>query len=473
MTFLTELESGLNKSVYTENGALACASTLDAVLDYFAKGGALRSNPDAAVNLFKAAFAKNPLMAIRCLFYFRDIRGGAGERNIFRKTLDSLSKSTIKKIYKYIPEYGRWDDVPITDYTSDWLYEQLQEDEVNMAANKNVSLLAKWLPSENASSKETRRKARQLMTDWELSPREYRQRISALRKYIKLLEQNMSSNNWDGIDYSKLPSQAHRKHIKAFNRNDQVRYAQYLNSVEKGEAKINTGTLFTYEIYEQVMSAYGDTTQTKALNELWNALPDYTNGSNALVMADVSGSMNGRPMAVSVSLALYFAERNKGVFNNKFMTFSGSPKLVNVNGKTLFDKMQNIERTDWSMNTNVNAAFDAILNAAIRGKCSQEEIPAVLYIISDMQFDCCVGGGNSTNFDRAKDKFEAAGYKLPHVVFWNVWGSNGYPASMNDNRVTLISGSNQSAFRYAVENKNPLQLMEEVLNSERYAQITL
>jgi hypothetical protein len=471
MTFLNTLDRNLNKSTYTENGAISNASTLDPILDYFSRAGAMRGRVQDAVNLFDKAYSVDPVLALRCLFYLRDIRGGQGEREVFRATLANLDADVLNQVLEFIPEYGRWDDMPINEDTASYLFQQLHTDEADMSAGKSVSLMAKWLPSENTSSAKTVEKARFLIKSWGITPRQYRKRIGALRKYIKLLEQKMSANDWD-IDYSKLPSQAHRKHVKAFYRHDETGYSKYLQDVASGKQKINAGTLFTYEIYDE-LSKNGKSV-LKAMTALWNALPDYTNGTNALVMADVSGSMMGRPISVSTTLAVYFAERNTGPFAGKYMTFTDIPQLVTVSGNNLYDKLNYVEHSHIGYNTNLAAAFDAILKAAIDSNATQEELPAILYVISDMEFDGAMHDNSETNFEYAQRKFEEAGYKLPHVVFWNVnCRNNQSPATKYDDKVTLISGSNQSAFKYAVEHKTPLELMQEVLNGDRYAKIVL
>lgn len=471
MGFLDNLQTSTNKQARTENGALTNISTLDPLLDFFSRAGAMRGRETEAVDLFKKAFASDKENALKCLFYLRDIRGGQGERSVFRAILDSLDEDTLQAVVEFIPEYGRWDEVPVNENTIFVIDQQLNKDEANMAEGKPVSLLAKWLPSENTSSKETRKKAEKVMKLLNLKPSQYRRKVVALRKYIKLLEQQMSSKEWAAIQYDKIPSQAHRKHVKAFKRNDESRYEKFLGDVKTGEKKINASTLFTYEIYDMLTSRPSQA-ELDAADALWNALPDYTNGKNALVLADVSGSMTGRPMSISVSLALYFAERNKGLYNGYYMTFSDIPLLQKVNGDNIYDKFNFIEETNVGYNTNLEAAFDAILKAAVDSKASVDELPKVLYIISDMEFDAQMSGCDETNFESAKRKFAEAGYELPHVVFWNVDARNEQsPATKFDNQVTMISGSNQSTFRYAVEGKTPLESMMDILNSERYAQI--
>jgi hypothetical protein len=342
MSFLTQLQKNTNKSARTENGAVSNRSTLDPVLDYFSRAGAMRADVNGAVSLFKKAFNADPQLAVRCLFYLRDIRGGAGERKLFQETLKSLDKELLLKVVGYVPEYGRFDDIPVVEETAEILYDQFVLDEQNMVKGESVSLLAKWLPSENASSKETIRKARSLMSFWDMPPKQYRKRVSALRKHIGLLEQKMSSGEWGNIDYEKLPSQAHRKHVKAFSKHDEIGYREYLEAVTKGEKKINAGTLMTYEIYDELFKTYRgpEKADLDAMTALWNALPDYTNDTNALVLADVSGSMSGRPMSVSTTLAVYFAERNKGRFANTYMTFTDIPQVVTIQGGSLYDKLK-------------------------------------------------------------------------------------------------------------------------------------
>lgn len=473
MSLIEQLEKGSNFTS-TENGAKTNKSALDPVLDFFSLAGAMRDRPDEAVKLFKKAHASDQQMAIRCLFYLRDIRGGQGERKTFRAIIDSLDGNTVEKIAQWIPEYGRWDEVPLVESTIGLIKKQLGEDEANMKAEKSVSLLAKWLPSENTSSKKTTQNAKRLSHFLGLKPHQYRKKIVALRKYIKLLEQKMSSKEWDSIDYEKLPSQAHRKHTKAFKRNDEKRYTEYLEGVEKGEKKINSGTLYTYEIFDMVDARDANETTLRTADAMWNALPDYTDDTNALVMADVSGSMTGRPMSISVSLALYFAERNKGTFAGYYMTFSDHPLLQKVNGLTIKDKFEFIESTNVGYNTNLHAGFRAILNATVADRTEQKDVPKVLYIISDMEFDDQMSDCSETNFETAQREFSEKGYQLPHVVFWNVNARNNQaPATKYDSRVTLISGSSQSTFQYAIAGKTPLESMNDILNSERYAQIII
>jgi hypothetical protein len=353
----------------------------------------------------------------------------------------------------------------------------LRRDQEALVKGDSVSLLAKWLPSENASSIASRKAARDLAARLGMSNKEYRQRVVALRKHIGLLEQSMSDNAWSEIDYGKIPSQASRKHNKAFGRHDHDRFAEFIGAVSRGEKTMNAGTLFTYEIVDVVRKG-----QDAVADALWKSLPDYTNGNNALVVADTSGSMGSieyaysanQPIDVSVSLALYFAERNTGAFKDHFLTFSERPQLVKVLGNTLTEKLRNISTANWGMNTDIQAVFNLLLKSAKAAGATADDMPKVIYIISDMEFDRSSRNSDKTAFENAKKQYEKAGFTLPHIVFWNVNARNtNVPVTKNEGNVTLISGLSQSTFRYVVEGKTPLQSMLDVLNGERYAQIVV
>lgn len=478
MNFLDRLMAETSKTT-TENGAVAYKTTGSACLDFFALGGAKRYQPDAAVGLFRKAFAEDKQTAIRTLFYIRDIRGGQGERQIFRKCLNWLfdfQSRYFEQVVDYCAEYGRWDDIleyVACPYVVKLVRQQLMED--NDA--KHPSLLAKWMPSENTSSKKTRALARAWQKAMMFKPALYRRLIVNIRKKIGLLEQQMSANQWEAIQYDKLPGQAFRKHTKAFERHDKERFAEFINRAKnvkmRGAEKplIKASTIYTYEVFDMVKQGRLD-----EADAVWANLPDYEVG-DALVMADVSGSMYGRPLSISVSLALYFAEHNKGYFHNKFMTFSAQPELVPVYGDTLQEKLQSIESSHWDMNTDFNLAMDTILRAA-QG-CPVEEVPKVLYVISDMEFDVAQGQGYwlerhvPTPYHAAKEKWDAAGIPMPTLVFWNVNSHQDQVPTVNEEGVVLISGSSQSTFRYAVDGETPMEFMNKVVNGDRYKQIVI
>lgn len=475
MNYLDSLQQATNKT-RTENGAATNVSSLNPCLDFFALGAAKRGRDGEALTLFSKALAKDELTAIRTLFYIRDVRGGQGERKIFRTCLEFLSTARpdlFDKVFEYVEEYGRWDDLvtlnpSITDNKKVVAYveNKLKED----LRSETPSLLGKWMPSENASSDDAVKMAKRWQKALGLKPRAYRNMLTNLRKKIKLLEQKMSAKEWSTIEYDKIPSQAFRKHTKAFRRNDEDRFEKFLEEVNKEKAKINTSTVSTAEVLQNVRNDSGNS----ATNAIWKSLDNFVpEDLNAIVVADVSGSMYGRPMDISTSLALYFAERNKGYFANKFMTFSITPRVVEVLGDTLTEKLRNISTADWGMNTDIEATFDALLNAAIYSG-DFENVPKVIYIISDMEFDYCATGADETVFENAKRKWGEKGLELPTVVFWNVESrGDNLPATKFDDNVILMSGSSQNSFRYAMQRKKPEDFMNEVVNSERYAKITL
>ncbi|MGH3953546.1 MAG: DUF2828 family protein [Mycobacterium sp.] len=474
--FLQEVQRETNQT-RTENGAVTNASSLDAVVDLFAAAGAMRDTPGKAADLFERAYREDPQTAIRTMFYLRDVRGGQGEREVFRaclKRLADLGFTPMDKVLRHIPEYGRWDDMfyegaTVTGAMAKIVGDQLVKDAHDFNRGESVSLLAKWLPSD--TSKGRKDLAINLRKAVGLDQRKYRKVLSRLRSRIVLLEQDMSAKRWDEIEWGKLPSRAHMTHIKAFQRHTPAEYQAYLDSVVKGEAKVNAATLYPYELYDMVHAG-----QSQAADALWANLPDYTRGNDGIVLADVSGSMTGRPMSVSVSLALYFADRNQGAYKDHFMTFSSTPKIEKVAGKTLADRMRAIEySTSWYGSTDLHAAFGAILAAGKRSG----QVPKTLYVVSDMEFNAAFGFyGNDravdTIFETAKREFASAGLTLPHVVFWNVNARNSnYPALAHDGNVTLVSGLSSTVFGMAVEGKSPAELVQDVVNGPRYQPIVI
>lgn len=482
MNFLDRLTAETS-ATRTENGAVAYKTTGSACLDFFALGGAKRNDPHAAVELFKKAFYEDKQTAVRILFYIRDIRGGQGERRIFRECMEWMryeQGDIYAQIIQFIPEYGRWDSLilaPENIPTQKMVKEQLEND----LKVDHPSLLAKWMPSENASSKKTRQLAKQWQEALGWKPAKYRKVLSEIRRKIHPVELDMSRNYWHLIDFDTVPGQAFKKYSKAFKRHEPQRFGQFIDKAKKvdtskGEKQmIKANTVYTYEVFDMVKRGELD-----AADAMWANLPHYEVG-DALVMADVSGSMSGRPMSISVSLALYFAEHNKGFFHNKFMTFSAEPELMNVRGETLQEKMRYIEGAHWDVNTDLNKAMDAILRAA-QG-CPIAEVPKVLYVITDMEFDEAQQAQRTdwyygtvssvTPYHAAKEKWDAAGIPMPTVVFWNVNSHQDQVPTVNEEGVVLVSGSSQSTFRYAVNGESPMDFMNKVINSKRYAPIVI
>ena len=475
-----------SKWTKTENGADAKNTTDSALLDMFATIGSMRSrSEDEIIQKFELAFQEDPLGAMRCLFYARDIRGnGLGERRVFRVLLPYIAekhKSELDKNLRLVPEYGRFDDfysligTQVEDRMWECVKKQLSLDVISMQDDEPCSLLAKWLKKADASSPNTRKLGIYTAKKLGMSVYDYKRLCVKLRRYIDVVEQRMSANEWDTINYPAVPSRAMMNYRKAFARHDQERFDEYLNKVQSGEQKINSATLYPYDIVEKILYKHED---NKVLEAQWDNLPDYVDGDvNAVVMADVSGSMYGRPLATSIGLAMYFAERNKGAYHNLFMTFSQNPKFVAVKGETITQKIKFISRADWGMNTDLEKAVLKILDVAIENHCSQEEMPKSLIIISDMEIDYCTRQKHRENFyDYVSRVYEEHGYKTPNVVFWNVDSRHDvFLADKNRKGVQLVSGQSASTFKNLIGcvDKTPIEMMYEVLNSERYQAIQI
>jgi hypothetical protein len=462
---------------YTENGSLTNASSGSALVDFFGLGGALRTRSEADIqNLFEKAYAEDKLLATKMAFYFRDVRGGQGERKTFRAISDWLAAydaNVLLNNLENIPFYGRWDDLirlaasddeMISAATVALIEKQLNED----LASDHPSLLAKWMPSENASSRATKKAATELAKKLGLSPRQYRKNLTALRNKISIVESYMCQKEWNGINFENVPSRAAMLYRKAFQKNAPTRYAEYLSAVEAGEKTIKASALYPYELVGKFMGY--NTSDDRTLEAQWKALPDYLpEDDNGIAVCDVSGSMMGLPMQVSVSLGIYLAERSKGAFKDYFITFSARPKLQKLEGNTLKSKVQNLCNAQWDMNTNVNAVFDLILDRAKAHNVPQSDMPSVIYIISDMQFDSACSG--RTNFEVIRDRYKASGYEMPTLVFWNVNARhNQSPVSVNDEGVVLVSGCSPSIFESVLSGKSvtPYDQMIATLSKPRY-----
>ena len=469
---------------YTENGAVTYRTTGKDCLDLFATIGALRrANEQDICNRFLKAYAENPDLAMKILFYARDVRGGLGERRVFRSILTWLAsneKTSVLKNLPFIAEYGRWDDVlvllktPCRKEALALLKEQFRKDLAALDKGGDISLLGKWLPSVNTSNQETVLMAKLVARSFGLSDRDYRKALVKLREQIRIIENNLREKDYT-FDYARQPSKAMFKYRRAFQRNDGDRYGAFMEKVDRGEAKLHTGTLMPYELVERAYDCSDE--DRRSLDVTWRQLEDFTTDENALVVADGSGSMywGSRPMpaAVAQSLAIYFAEHNKGVFRNHFLTFSMTPRLVEIKGSDLVEKVRYCRTFNECANTNLEAVFDLILQAATENHVPQAEMPAKLYMISDMEFDVCVKNSSMTNFENAKAHFASAGYKLPDLVFWNVDSRNEQqPVKENDRGVALVSGCSPRIFSMVMEGElNPYDFMLSVINTERYAPI--
>ena len=481
------MEKELNKSVFTENGALSNASTLNSVLDFFSKSGALRGDNNTALELFKGAFREDELLAKKALFYSRDVRGGQGERSNFRNILHFLAEShpeSLRPNVQYIPKFGRWDDIYSLFDTKcerdalSILKTQFEQDLQDLEANKNVSLLGKWLKSENASSADSKQIAKRIRKYFGLKSKEYRQALTKLRAKIDIVERKMTLNQWEDINYSHIPSNAMKQYTKAFKKHDDERYTQYLGDVAAGKSKINASTLYPYDIACKYINGLASEEENATLEALWNNLPNYfTDGEyNTLCVVDVSGSMYSgrttpRPIDVAISLGLYMAERNKGPLKDYFLTFSERPEIVKIKGATLKDRIEGMKRANWGCNTNLLLVFQVFLDIVQNYNLSVEEIPKKLFIISDMQFDAAISNSNKTTFENIEAMFKKANVQRPDLIFWNVNAHSDTPVTKDDHGTFLVSGASPSILAHALNSEavTPLELMLDVLNSERYS----
>lgn len=477
----------------TENGARTYTTTGSDCLNLFSRIGGLRQAPAARIAaLTERAFAENADLTLRILFFARDVRGGLGERRVFRIAMQALCRTNSAAVCKNLtlfPQYGRWDDLIALYGATDCpqavkaeivrlIRAQLSADSAQMAAEGSVSLLAKWLPSVNTSSDESRRIARTLARKLGMQERDYRKTLSALRRYIDILENRMRERDYT-FDYGAQPSRAMFCHRKAFYRNDGARYRAFLEQVKAGRATLHTDGLYPYDIVRRALQT-DSPAEREALDVSWNALRAVECNRNAIAVVDGSGSMytpcgSPRPFEAALSLGLYFADHCKGAFANHFITFSAHPRLVEVKGRDIVERAQYAASFNECSNTNLQAVFDLILTTAVQSHLPQEELPETVYIISDMEFDVCVMDGvfHFTNFDAAKKKFARAGYRLPEVVFWNVAARNDQsPVQMHESGAALVSGASPALFEMVRGGDlDPYGMMLDILSAPRYAEI--
>ena len=498
--FMNGLKSEYNYT-RTENGAVTYKSTLNGLMDLFALGGAYRTrSEDEVITLFEKAFAEDAVHALKCLFYLRDVRGGQGERRFFRvvtKWLATKHTDAMRRNLKYVPEFGRWDDwyafvgTSLEQAAFTIMREQYELD----LRSRTPSLLAKWLKSENTSSAESCALAIKTRNFFHETPREYRKNLSKLRERIRVLERLMSQGRWDEIEFDKIPSRAGMIYKNAFAKHDIDRMRSgwatqsYEDFAKDKNTKVNAKALYPYEVVKEAMAfggwGYGYSrgknqtdTNRQMINKYWENLADYFKGCtfNGICVADTSGSMYGDPLAVALSIAMYCAERNRGPFANTFFTFSDRPTLVEIEGKDFVDKIKRMSNANWGMSTNVEAVFDKMLDVAKRNHCRQSDIPRSVIIISDMEFNACVRANgynynmpNETLFESIERRWNAAGYKMPNLVFWNVQArQNNIPMRVNGH-VSYVSGMSPVIFEQVLKGKTAYDLMFDKFDSERYA----
>ena len=500
-TFLDSMKRETNYTL-TENGGVTHKSTLNAVYDMFALGGAYRSRTDDdCILLFKKALEEDETLALKCLFYLRDIRGGQGERRFFRVCFKWLAKEYPELAFRnldLIPEYGRWDDLYCVEGTDlrtdafDVIQCQLNKDLISLkeSEKEGVSLLAKWLKSENASAEETKYLANQTRIALGYSHKKYRKILSTLRTRINIVEKLMSEGKWEEIEFAKLPSKAGLIYRNAFAHNDLIKdkYTEFINSKE---TKVNAGTLYPYDIVKKVtdtLDYWGhaelEPTEREALNKYWENQKDYLNGKPCKMMCvvDTSGSMDSsygtsvKPIDVAISLGMYCGERIGEPFKNYFISFSSRPQLIEIEGVDFCDKVKRIYRQNLCENTDLKAVFDMLLNMYTGGKVKAEDMPEQLVVISDMEIDRGSywrdENRRNTEMELIRKEWEVNGVKMPSLVYWNCSARQNNILDDPDNKdVTFVSGCSPVIFESIIAGKNGVQLMLDKLNSERYEQV--
>lgn len=472
----TFVNAVINQDARTENGMKALNTTTSACVDLFFKIGAMRGQDP--IPAFTAAYVEDAEIATRIALWARDARQGAGEREIFRKVLRHAAKNLmgneLTRLIEKTPELGRWDDLLVL--LEDGVDEDVQNYVVSKIAGALVrgdGLCAKWMPRKGATAVKLRTKL-----GW--TPKRYRKTLVSASKVV---ETQMCAKDWDGINFSHVPSLAAARYKKAFNRHT-PKYKEWVEKLVKGDktVKVNAGAVYPYDVIKGVQSymynAGFNKTELDAIKAQWDALPNYVGDSNVLALVDVSGSMTSAvsgtkttALDIAVSLGLYCADKNKGKFKDTFLTFSGSPELLHLKGDIL-QKIAQMVQSKWAMNTNLHAAFEKILDVAVKGKVPQSEMPQTLLIMSDMQFDQCVTHDDSA-LEMIRRKYEAKGYQMPNVVFWNLMARSNVPVKFNESGVALVSGFSPSVLKSVLsgnmENMTPKGIMMKTIMNDRYA----
>lgn len=472
---------------HTENGMVTNSTSLNNCVDLFFQIGAMRGQDKTRlINAFTKAFGENPLTAMKLLFWARDVRGGAGERQIFRDIMTYLATNrteVMRKNLHLVSEFGRWDDLLIL------LGTPLENDALALIAkglNDKNGLCAKWMPRPNVANREAKKQANIIRKYLGLSPKDYRKMLVELSNTV---EQLMCSNEWSAIEYAKLPSKAMSDLMKAFSKHDKERFGAYLTSLEKGETKINAGAVYPYDIVKNMQMG-----NARGADAQWNALPNYMEGNEEKVipLVDVSSSMNcpagGNTnitcMNVAISLGLYISERNDGPFKDAFITFHNSPSLEVTKG-SLSERYRQMLGSKWGGSTNLQSAFEVLLNKAVKGNVPASEMPTMMIILSDMEFNQAVGnsgwGNTPTWNDTAQEMIEkmytAAGYRVPKIVYWNLQsrGDKNKPVQFDKNGTALVSGFSPALLTSLLGGKDmtPYSMMMDVIGTPRYSAVTI
>jgi len=452
-------------AVRTANGAVTNKSSLDKCLDLFFIAGASRRMSEDDIRLaFVNAHTQDKQLAWRIVFWARDCRGGAGEKRFFR-VIAKFAVVHLKEEWEivsvYVPHMGSWKDLFLIEEPSEnvlnYFKHQLEE-------NSNRNLLAKYFPRKGKWFS-----AMHKYLGW--SPKMFRKYLVSMTDVV---EHHICDNKLENIKYSTVPSVAMNRYKNLFQRKDGDRFNAYVQDVLDGKDKINASVLFPNQVIAPLLGCDHHSVNLDTMQAQWDALPDYMEGSTERILpvCDVSGSMTGLPMEVSIALGIYISTRNVGSFQNAIMTFSENPEMHIIEGTNIYDQVNNLENADWGMNTNLAATFEEILEHAIEYGVHEDDMPTKVLIISDMEFDRC---GQNTNLDYIRHQYESSGYELPEIVFWNVNGRlNNLPGLKNDLGIGLVSGFSPAILKTILSGEivDPIKLMRDAVDTKKYLDIT-
>jgi len=465
MNFIDALQS---EDTLTENGMVTNSSTLNECVNLFFTIGAMRGqDKERLLSTFSKAFNENPLTALKILFWVRDVRGGAGERQIFRDILKYLVENhpnVVKQNIQAIPHFGRWDDLSVLFGT------KLEAEATKMFVDGLIvenGLCAKWIPRKGVIFNAIRKALK-------TTPKNLRNLLVGISNTV---EQKMCANQWTNIEYSKTPSLAMGRYTKAFAKHDITGFTEYLEKLKKGETKVNAGAVYPYNVVQTMNQG-----SWELANEQWKSLPNFMEGTTERILpvVDVSGSMGSivsgsiTCLDVAISLGLYISERNEGVFKDSFITFSEKPELQVLSG-TLKERYEQMSQADWGMNTNLNLVFNLILNQALKHKVLPEDMPSKILIMSDMEFDQATRQSESA-IQMIRRQYEESGYSLPQIIFWNIQSrGKNFPVRHDESGTALISGLSPSIVKSVLGGKEmtPVSIMNETINTERYSIIEI
>lgn len=461
MTTFAEAVKSTPAVARTDNGMKAVAHSGNALVDLFYKIGASRGKSVTAD--FERAFQEDSDLAMKIALWSRDVRGGAGERQLFRDILvhlETLHPVTLEAVLPFVSEFGRWDDLLVFKTEK---FKHMAYTLIGDALRERNGLCAKWMPRQGPIAVEIR-------NFFGMSPKFYRKSLVALTNVV---ETKMCAKDWDSIEFGKLPSLASARYNKAFGKNAKTAYEAYKARLTAGTDKVNANAVYPYDVIKTLRHG-GDGVVADAQ---WASLPNYIGNASVMPLVDVSGSMscdvggnaNLQCIDVALSLGLYCADKNTGVFKDTFLTFSDKPKAQVVKG-SLSEKMAQMNSSDWGMNTNLHAAFEEILRIAVKGGVAESDMPKTLLILSDMQFDRCVSFDDSAH-QMIVRKYKDAGYDVPNIVFWNLNSKDNVPVKFDKRGTALVSGFSPAVMKGILggADMTPYGIMLATVDVDRYS----